>query len=153
MTAFSVMRRLEQTARGEGVHRIRDILGMPFRGRHITNFVNGNPLVDGIPLFDARILWQIKQQGLRISKGPVNAKYGDGAYCFVGKAKPPSAGHFYVDVEIPAKIGVEQIEIPGISYYYYRFLPAEGDVIPGVKIVGTNLPMDALDLAREFMKG
>lgn len=149
----SVMARLIQTARENGpkTHRIRDILAMPFRARHITNFVKVNPTVDGIPLFDAIVVWRMKQEGLRISTG-ATAVYGDGAYCFSGKQTPPLRSHFYIDIEIPPRIGVEQISIAGISAYYYRFLPAEGDIIHGVKIVGTNLPSEALDMAQEFIK-
>jgi len=149
-TAQSIMHRLASTVRdnGKSVHRIRDILTQPFRARHITNFVKGSRLVDGEPFFDAQAFWSIKQGGLLVSTGGT-AVFGDGAYCFSVATPPPTPWHYYVDILVPPVTGCEQMKIPGIAPYYYRFLPAMGDRIP-VTIIGTNIPGAALSMAQNF---
>lgn len=146
------MQRLTSTVRDHGTkaHRIADILSAPFKGRHMTNFVKGSRLVDGQPVFDAMAYWGILQHGLRISEGAQTAIHGDGAYCF-SLVKPPAWDWaFYVDVQIPPNgVGIEQIAVPG-QPIFYRFLPAEGSFIRGVKILDTNIPVGALEMARKL---
>lgn len=143
------MHRLESTARDNGnrVHRIRDILSQPFHGRHVMNFRRAADMIAGQPIIEASRFWNIKQSGLIISKGGT-AIYGDGAYCFSIRTPPTRDSDYYIDLEIPPGIGCEQISIPDITAYYYRFLPAVGDTIP-VRILGSNIPtnvlMDAAD--------
>jgi len=141
------MHRLESTARdnGKAVHRIRDILSQPFRARHIINFMRQHDAVEGHRYFETMAYLNIRQSGLVISKGGT-AIYGDGAYCFSIATPPPLASHFYIDMEIPPVTGCEQIKVPDIGPYYYRFLPAIGDSIR-VKLLGTNIPLSALLMA------
>jgi hypothetical protein len=96
---------------------------------------------DVVPASYARI----EQEGvLRLSMG-AKAHYGEGVYAWeAGQTKVGT----YIDIEVPPGTAVETINANGQTFV--RLVPAQGDSLP-VKIVGTNLSKEQIELGRQLV--
>lgn len=120
---------------GKNPIRTAEVLTKPRTYRHT--------LTGGIPGVNYA---RIEMEGsMRLSTG-VDAHYGEGVYAW--HAGQSGVGT-YIDVEVPAGMGVETLKVGGQSWV--RIVPPGGDVLP-VKIVGTNVPAQQIDFGRKMVK-
>jgi hypothetical protein len=90
--------------------------------------------------------YSIKQKGLRVSRNPVQAQWGDGAYVWAADA--PMGGIPYVDVVALPGTLIEELHVKG-QKPFYRLLPPTGDYVR-VEAEGTNISDDVLEAFRDF---
>lgn len=91
-----------------------------------------------------------KEAALRLSKG-AKAHYGEGVYAWPKGAT--GVGKF-IDIEVPKGAAVEHLVVRqanGATQAWFRLVPAAGDTLP-VKIVGTNLSKEEIELGRALLK-
>jgi len=90
---------------------------------------------------------QIKRSGkLLISTGG-GAHYGEGVYVYaVGKEVPS-----FIDIEVPAGVAVEELQVEGQGTFY-RLVPAAGNGVP-VNIQGTDISKEMIDTFEKLLSG
>jgi hypothetical protein len=90
---------------------------------------------------------RIEQGGvIDLSEGEA-AHYGEGVYTWAQDAQGVGK---YIDIEVPAGVAVETIQVPAKGQTFYRLVPATGDTLP-IRIVGTNLSQEEIAFGRRMI--